>query len=206
LTDEAKDSFLTVKNPVVREFKEKGSRFIGHLHRTVNQEEAEALIEKYRKKYFDATHNCFAIYIDESYFRYSDDGEPSGSAGKPIYSVLEGSGLKQITCVVTRYYGGTKLGVGGLVRAYSAAARLCLEDAERKEIVIHRPLTVEYRYDDTSAVMRLIELYAGKVKDNQYGDTAKIRVEIRESKAEQFKADITEATKGRAKISDEIDD
>ena len=196
------DSFLTVAETITREFKEKGSRFIGHLHRAGTADAAEEIIGKYRKKYFDASHNCFAWYLGEDQFRYSDDGEPSGSAGKPIFNVLKGSGMQQLVCVVTRYFGGTKLGVGGLVRAYSASAALCVEDASKVRIIQYGQIGFSHLYDDTSAIMHYIDKYDGKIIESDYRAEVFVLAEIRKSAIAQFRDDLTEATKGRVTFTE----
>lgn len=196
------DSFLTVAKTVECEIKEKGSRFIGHLHHCATVERAEEIITAYRKTYFDATHNCYGWLIGDDLFRYSDDGEPSGTAGKPIFQVLEGSGMKQLLCVVTRYYGGTKLGTGGLIRAYSGAAQLCLESANKKTVVIKKRFGLKHSYNDTSAVMHLIDKFSATVLSSEYGDGVHLQIEIRQSGIELFKEKLIEATAGAVKIED----
>ncbi len=112
------------------EYEDKRSRFIGHIKPVTSENEAKAFIDEMRRTYADATHNVFAYVLREgNILRWSDDGEPGGTSGQPTLAVLQGAGLTDVCCVTTRYFGGTLLGSGGLVRAYSAAARAALREA-----------------------------------------------------------------------------
>ena len=112
------------------EYEDKRSRFIGHIKPVRSENEAKAFIDEMRRTYADATHNVFAYVLrDGNILRWSDDGEPGGTSGQPTLAVLQGAGLTDVCCVTTRYFGGTLLGSGGLVRAYSAAARAALREA-----------------------------------------------------------------------------
>ncbi len=122
--------FVTLRGEAHAEFEEKRSLFIGHAIRTDTEQEAQAFIKGLKKQYADATHNVFAYMMrGETVARYSDDGEPQGTAGMPVLDVIRKSGVRNACVVVTRYFGGTLLGAGGLVRAYSHAASLALEEA-----------------------------------------------------------------------------
>ena len=125
------DTFFTITNSGTDEIVEKKSRFIGYAEPVASEEEALAFIEKIRKKHYDARHTCYAFAIgnENTLLRFSDDGEPSGTAGKPILEVITGNQVVDICIVVTRYFGGTLLGTGGLVRAYTEAAKVALNAA-----------------------------------------------------------------------------
>ena len=125
------DSYNTILTPGIDEIVEKKSRFIGYAQPVSSEEEAYAFVESVKKKHYDARHNChaFAIGKENTLYRFSDDGEPQGTAGKPILEVISGNQVTDICIVVTRYFGGTLLGTGGLVRAYTEAAKLALADA-----------------------------------------------------------------------------
>ena len=125
------DSYNTILTPGTDEIVEKKSRFIGYAQPVSSEEEAYAFVESVKKKHYDARHNChaFAIGKENTLYRFSDDGEPQGTAGKPILEVISGNQVTDICIVVTRYFGGTLLGTGGLVRAYTEAAKLALADA-----------------------------------------------------------------------------
>ena len=193
---EVSDEYLTIAKTVATEFKEKGSRFIGHLHHIGSADEAADILNNYRKKYYDATHNCYAWYMDKEVIRYSDDGEPSGTAGRPILKVLEGSGMKELLCVITRYYGGTKLGTGGLVRAYSSSTQLCVDSAKKKIVIITDRIKLMHHYDHTSQVMHIIDKFKGGIVNSEYGDNVLLDVDLRLSNMEPFKKELMEATGG----------
>ena len=132
MTGRMDDLFYTIKSPAVYEIKVKGSRFIGETELVRNPDEALGALEHIRKREHAATHHCFAYRIgagSQMTCKYSDDGEPNGTAGRPIHDVLRGRGLTNTLVVVTRYYGGTKLGTGGLMKAYSEAARRGVEQS-----------------------------------------------------------------------------
>ena len=131
------DTYLVLDKPVISEIKIKGSRFLAEAIPVSSVEEADAALLAIKKRDYDATHHCSAYRIgsDGNTFRYNDDGEPNSSAGLPIYRQIEGRNLTNALVVVIRYYGGTKLGTGGLVRAYGEAASLALDAATVKEII-----------------------------------------------------------------------
>ena len=116
------DYYLTIQETSGAEIKIKGSRFIGIISPVADKVNAEKILIEIRKEFRNATHNCFAYRINSQEFRYSDDGEPSGTAGRPILSMIDKYQLQRVVLVVTRYFGGTKLGTGGLIRAYSQSA------------------------------------------------------------------------------------
>lgn len=134
---EKEELFITVKGEAHADFEEKRSLFIGHAIRTDTEEEALAFIKSLKKEYQDATHNVYAYMLrGDTVARYSDDGEPQGTAGMPVLDVIRKSGVRNVCVVVTRYFGGTLLGAGGLVRAYSHAASIALDAAG---IITYRP-------------------------------------------------------------------
>ena len=194
------DEFLVPAEKRQAEIKVKGSRFIASVERVKNKEAAEINYESYRKKYYNATHNCLAYRIDENVFRYSDDGEPSGTAGKPILQVLNGSTIQQILCVVTRYFGGIKLGTGGLIRAYSDATQAVLAQVKTKVIIKTSLLNLELRYDQEPLVRKLLGDYKGRIMDSSYLDQIKMKIALPKSTIAQFSSELTEATQSTIKI------
>lgn len=143
----------------------KASRFLAVAAPARDEDEARAFLAERQKLHFDATHNCSAWLLHQGVRRANDAGEPSGSAGAPILAAIEGAGVENCVVVVTRFYGGTKLGVGGLVRAYGEAAALALREAPRLLATPATQLRVRYPYEHTSAVMRTLErLGADKVE------------------------------------------
>ena len=138
--------YLTPEKEAKSELIEKRSKFIGSICHINSEEEALYYINKIKKEHYDANHNVFA-YITNGTKRYSDDGEPSKTAGLPILDMLENQNITDVVCVVTRYFGGTLLGTGGLVRAYTGAAKLALENAGIKKMLLHTSLSVLIPYN-----------------------------------------------------------
>ena len=200
---ELSDSFFTIKSPSEIEIKIKGSKFFGRARQCENIDEAEKIIEEFRKKYYDATHNCFAYRVGlgkEIKFRYSDDGEPSGTAGKPIYDQIEGKNLTNLIVVVTRYYGGTKLGTGGLTHAYSDSAAQAINAAGVIEKFITRCISMTVEFYDYNIVERIIHQIGAKVIDSNFSDIVRLKVESRLSLINNLKAKLIDSTSGRIKF------
>jgi uncharacterized YigZ family protein len=195
------DSYRTVsKKSSSSQIKVKGSRFISHVFYANNQEDAERKYLSIRNIYSDATHNCFAYRINSQQFRYSDDGEPSGTAGRPIYNIIEGYQLFQILIVVTRYYGGTKLGAGGLIRAYSNAAKSVLETT--KIIIKTRYTTIEIitNYEHINDLQSIVKKYHGHISHPEYTANVKVRIKIPVRRFAEFKNDVTRILPGGINI------
>jgi len=192
------DKYFTIEQPVFAEIKVKGSNFIAGAYPASDSVSALDILKTVRAKYFDATHNCFAYRIgfDGAEFRASDDGEPSGTAGKPIHFMITKYELSDILVVVTRYFGGTKLGVGGLVRAYSDSAEAVLQIVDRKTINRTRKFAVKCEYQDVSLVKKLIEAEAVSHKET-YTDFVEFEVDVALSNAESFNDIIYNATNSR---------
>lgn len=140
------DIYLTPEKEASSELVEKRSKFIGNIKHINSEEEALFYIKKIKKEHYDANHNVYA-YITKDTKRYSDDGEPSKTAGLPILDMLENQGITDVVCVVTRYFGGTLLGTGGLVRAYTSAAKTALENAGIKKLLLHSTLSITVPYN-----------------------------------------------------------
>lgn len=200
------DSYRTLAAPATAEPpKTKGSRFIGEAVPVLSAEEALAHVEAVRQREHAATHHCWAYRLgpDAPAPRFNDDGEPSGSAGPPILREIEGRELHGVCVVVTRYYGGTKLGVGGLVRAYGEAAGAALDAARLREVVIRSPVRLQFAFEDTAPAMRLLDQFDADVADQSYtpeGTTLALRV--RRSQAEALRAAFVEATRGQGVVLD----
>jgi uncharacterized YigZ family protein len=194
------DFYYTVSGPVSREIKIKGSRFISALEAVSDRLAAESFIKNIRKRYHDASHNCFAYRIDDSLHRYSDDGEPSGTAGRPILDMVDKYQLIKTVLVVTRYFGGAKLGTGGLIRAYSSSAESLIKSAKIIKKPNFKPLHIHYPYEMTSKVQRLVQKYNGRIEQesNERGIIA--RIEIIPSKLQEFINLTMEITAAKAVI------
>ena len=194
------DKYYTIDKSVRTEIKIKGSRFISSIFNISDQISAEEILKKTRHEFYDATHNCFAYKIgfDGNIFRYSDDGEPSGSAGKPIYFTISKYNVSDILVIVTRYFGGTKLGVGGLVRAYSESAEESLKIAEKK--IIHRTgiFVIQCSYSDVSIIKKLIERNAVNYEE-EYSETVNFKIYVPVSRIETFPDLVFESTNGNIK-------
>ncbi len=194
------DEYLVPAAQATVEIKIKSSRFIATLSYVYGKDEAEAMLESFRKKYYNATHNCFAYRIDANTFRYSDDGEPSGTAGKPIMQVLDSSGILHILCVVTRYYGGTKLGTGGLIRAYSEAAEQALARLETKTVVRMQGFTLHFTYEQENLVRKAVSDFSGRLLDSAYSDSIQMEVAVPQSRQNAFRAYLIERTNSQITI------
>lgn len=181
---------------------EKKSRFIATVRLVESEEEALSFIEEMSKKYWNATHNCFAYVIGENRetVRCSDDGEPSGTAGKPMLDVLLGEGMYNTAVVVTRYFGGTLLGTGGLVRAYSKAVQEGLAQSDVIEKQYGAIIEIGTDYNGIGKIQYLIGERKIPTLQAEYTDKVKIQVILPIADVDKFKADLTEATNGRAKI------
>ncbi len=185
------DSYRTIsRNPVSAEIKVKGSRFIAHIIRCDSREEAESEYALIRKKYYDATHNCVAWRIDADEFRFSDDGEPSGTAGRPILNAIESMEIFQVMVVVTRYFGGTKLGSGGLFRAYGDAALEGLKQAKIELKTRLKSIGLVTGYGHLKDVHHLIGKYDGRIGNEDYAGEIHLTVQIPLSRFDPFRSEI----------------
>ena len=191
------DKYFVPANEASAKITVKGSKFISHIFPVESKEQAEQVYASLQKKYYDATHNCFAYRIDENTFRYSDDGEPSGTAGRPILQVLDGAELFEVLCVVTRYFGGTKLGTGGLIRAYSDAAKEALKNLKIKEKIRTEVLNLKSAYGLENLIFHLLDQMSGKLVDSVYGDDIRLTVEIPRSNVDPFLKQLTEQSGGK---------
>lgn len=190
--------YLTVFDETTTEYVEKRSKFIATLRHCENEEEAQSFIEEMRSKYWDATHNCFAYCVDKGRnCRFSDDGEPHGTAGKPMLDVIVGSEIKNIAVVVTRYFGGTLLGTGGLVRAYSKATKDVINEAEVYEMIPCTVFATECEYSDHQKLVSIIENSFGKIENTEFYDKVKVTYCFKTGEEEAFLPKIQEAFSAR---------
>lgn len=191
-------SYLTVSGESCGEYTEKRSRFIATLRRCENEKQATDFLAEMCSKYWDARHNVSAFVLNEnSIKRFSDDGEPHGTAGKPVLEVIEGAGLTDTAVVVTRYFGGVLLGTGGLVRAYSAAAKAAVDAAEK---VMMTPCAVYYTvcpYSDHARIINLIERRGGTVQNTDFGAEIKLEYYFKTEDSAGFLSDLSETFSAR---------
>ena len=183
------DQYLTIATEATGVYKEKGSKFIALALPAGSVEEVKTHLERVRKQYHDARHHCYAYKIghDQPEYRYNDAGEPSGTAGKPIYGQIESFGLSNLLIVVVRYFGGVKLGTGGLIQAYRAAARDALEQSEREVRTIHRALSLNFPYPAMNDVMRIIKEEELEMKNQEFTLEGNISVSVRLSRYAQVR-------------------
>lgn len=186
------------------ELVEKKSRFIATTIPVNTEEEALTFIEAMRKKYWDARHNCFAYVIGErnEFARCSDDGEPQGTAGKPMLDVLLGEEIHNIAVVVTRYFGGVLLGTGGLVRAYSGATKQGLASSEIITKMCGIKLEIRTDYTGLGKIQYILGQRGIKILNSEYTDSVKLEVILKKDEAKQIEDEITEGTNGQAKLEE----
>jgi uncharacterized YigZ family protein len=199
--------YLILAEDAEGEIQEKKSRFIARLHKTDSEEEASIYIQQTKKSYWDARHNCSAFIIGEhnELSRCSDDGEPSGTAGRPMLDVLTNSGLHNVTAVVTRYFGGVLLGTGGLVRAYQKAVQTAIENAHLLQMELCAPTDLRIAYTELGRIQNLMATMqvSGEI---EYQEDVLIHMMLPEVKKEAFLKQLTELTAGKAQteIKDSI--
>jgi uncharacterized YigZ family protein len=197
------DEYLTIQGGRTAELKIKGSRFIGTIKPISTQHDAFEFINFISKKFYNATHNCYAYLIGHhpsKIARYSDAGEPAGTAGPPILNVIKGKGLTNVVVVVTRYFGGTKLGKGGLVRAYTDCTQNVIEQCTVVKKYIYERIELEFDYALTGPVMRVISAFQAKVDESKHGQTTKLILFIRKSWVDNLRQNLIEATSGKINI------
>lgn len=195
--------YATIIEDSTGEIVEKKSRFIGYVRHVESEEEALSFVNEIRKKHYDARHNCYAFVIagEQPVLRFSDDGEPGGTAGKPILEVITGRELLNVCIVVTRYFGGTLLGTGGLVRAYTDAARAALGAAQTvmKRFVV--PFSIKANYTDLGKIQYLLGNKGIAVLDSEYGEHVILKTEIFIDDVEEIEKTLTETTAARAQFT-----
>lgn len=180
------------------EFVEKRSRFITHLWKVESEAEARSRIEEMKKKYYDARHNCWCYLLKEgNVVRYSDDGEPQGTAGQPMLNVFQRQGVVNVCCVVTRYFGGILLGAGGLTRAYTKGAKDALDEAGIARMSLWTLWDVECTYPLFERMKLEIAAAGGVIRDTEYGADILLRAAFPAGGAEQFEARLTELSAGQ---------
>ena len=184
----------------VGELVEKRSRFLGHVWRVSSEEEAREKIEATKKKHYDARHNCWCYIIKDGPTRYSDDGEPQGTAGQPMLNVFQREGVVNVCCVVTRYFGGILLGAGGLVRAYTQSAKDALDAAGISVVRRWVALEVPCTYAQFEQTRREVESFGGVVEQVDYGADVVLSALLPEERAEDFAAHILDASAGTIQV------
>ncbi|MDZ7374547.1 MAG: YigZ family protein [candidate division KSB1 bacterium] len=195
--------FRTVARLGKAELAIKGSRFIAQAFPVSSVEEAEETIHGVKVHYCDATHNCSAYrvgYGAQAVYRFDDDGEPAGTAGRPILQAIEGKGLTDVAVVVTRYFGGIKLGAGGLVRAYSAAASAALEDAGPIEKSPQVEVSVQVPYAYYDLVQQVVREQGGTIVRSQFAERVSLLVTVPAESRDKLLNKLVDVTAGRIRI------
>jgi uncharacterized YigZ family protein len=183
------DEYRTISQAAQGSFRDKGSRFFAFAFPAVSEQEVKHHLEALRKQFYDATHHCYAYVLgfDKSAYRANDDGEPSGTAGKPIYGQLLSHDLTNILVVVVRYYGGTNLGVPGLIHAYKTAAIEAINNTVIVTKIVKEVYQIEYPYEAMNDVMKIIKDEILEVINNEFGTECVIRLAIRHSASERVR-------------------
>jgi len=183
------DEYKTITDSAQGSFRDKGSKFLAFAFPAASEQEVKQHLETLKKQYFDATHHCYAYVLgfDKSAYRVNDDGEPSGTAGRPIYGQILSNDLTNILIVVIRYYGGTKLGVPGLINAYKTSAAEAIKNATIANRIVKEIYQIEYPYEGMNDVMKIIKDETLEVINNEFGMKCVIRLAIRHSEAERVK-------------------
>ena len=178
------------------EFVEKKSRFIGRVWPVETEEEALQYIAQMKKQHYDATHNCWAYVIKDGAVRFSDDGEPGGTAGMPMVQVLQKEQIYNVVCVVTRYFGGILLGAGGLVRAYTKGAKIALDAAGRSMKRVWSVIYLPCPYNYYERIKLEVEAFEGVIRDTQFGAEVELEILIASGKAQAFLDRIVDMSAG----------
>ena len=190
--------YTTVKQSSEFLMVERKSDFIGYCAPVTSEEEAIAFVNSIKKKHSDATHNVYAYVLREGFKeRFSDDGEPHGTAGMPVLDSIRKAGLTDTAVVVTRYFGGILLGTGGLVRAYTGAASGAIKEAGIAEVGDFDIVEVKCNYSDYQKVMPLVSAISARTEDSDFGTDVKLILAVTQSVSDKFISDMVETTTGR---------
>ena len=190
------DEYLVPTGYGEDEFIEKKSRFIGRVWYVESEEEALSKVQQMKKQHYDASHNCWAYVIRDGAMRFSDDGEPGGTAGNPMMQVLQKEELYNIVCVVTRYFGGTLLGAGGLVRAYTKGAKIAIDAAGRSMKRVWSVLYLPCPYNFYERVKLEAEAFGCVIQNTNFGAEVELEILVAREQAQAFLDRITDMTAG----------
>ena len=199
-TDAKVELYTTLAGEGVDEFEEKRSLFIGHAKHVTSEEEAQEYVKQKKKEYSDATHNCWAYLLKGGIVaRYSDDGEPQGTAGVPMLEAIRKSGVSDCVVVVTRYFGGILLGAGGLVRAYSHGTKIALDAAKIVTYEKYAELMLDCSYSDYQKYSVILPTFGAIIDDTDFSDRVVIKFAVKEIAVDSLMTKITEMSGGRDK-------
>lgn len=200
-------NYITVKKAASDKFEEKKSTFIGYVKRVTTEEEAKEFILEINNKHKDARHNCYAYVIGQNMGiqRYSDNGEPQGTAGIPILEVIKKQGITDCAVVVTRYFGGVLLGTGGLTRAYTKGASIAISKAGVVEKVEGVRLCIEIDYDLYGKIQYICSQNNWHIEDTEFTDSVKVYILAKKSLIGEIEKSFTEATNGKSIMSTDLE-
>jgi uncharacterized YigZ family protein len=186
------ENYFTISKAVESLYKEKGSKFLSFLYPVTSVDEVKEILTQLKKKYYDATHHCYAYIIgaDKEQFRMNDDGEPSSTAGKPIYGQLQSNNLTNVLLVVVRYFGGTKLGVSGLIKAYKESSAECIAQAEINEKQVKNKYCIYFAYEDMNLVMNILKQNNAEQKHQIFDLNCQIEVLVGKRNVSKFENSI----------------
>jgi len=199
------DEFSTVKSPARAETRVRGSRFIARLAQVRTEPAAREFIDRIARQDHDASHHCYAYRLGlgrETVARSSDAGEPSGTAGRPILESITSRGLSDVVVVVTRYFGGVRLGTGGLGRAYRECAGKALDAADTVRKVLTHEWRLRFPYPLAGEVGAVLQRYLARIVDQQYGEEVVLTVTVRQGRAEALREALREAGRGLIEVED----
>jgi uncharacterized YigZ family protein len=181
------DTFKTIRTPAEGIFKDRGSKFLSYAYPIENENEVKPLVENLKKEHFKAVHHCYAyrLGLDRSNFRVNDDGEPSGTAGKPILNTLLSQDLTNILVIVVRYFGGTLLGVPGLINAYKSATIEALVVADIFEKTVNDVYNVSFEFVQMNDIMKIVKEFSLKIRNQTYDNQCTMELEFRKTLTNQ---------------------
>lgn len=188
------DTYQMLAAPTEAIFRDKGSKFLAYAYPVLNEDEIKTCLQTLKKQYFDATHHCYAYLLGsrQDYSRANDDGEPNHTAGTPILNQIKATGLTNTLVVVVRYFGGTKLGVAGLINAYKTATALALQEARIIQKMIQTTFTIQFTYSQMNQIMRLMRDFEAEMVSQELTETCQIKLKIRLGFVPIFRKNLTE--------------
>jgi uncharacterized YigZ family protein len=195
------EQMVTIDDFAEVSYKEKGSQFIGQVYHCETENDAVKNLSSIKKKYYDATHHCFAYKFVNEHFKYSDDGEPAGTAGIRLYNAIEHFKLFNVLVVVIRYYGGIKLGVGSLGRAYYKSAVDVLNKAEKLIKHYYEKVLIESSFDNISHIHRILSNHRAIIENSEYNERAIFECLIRPLELNIITTQLTDLSKGKIEIT-----
>lgn len=191
---------ITIKGQAESSIVIKKSKFLGLACRINNEQEAQDFLTQRRKQHYDATHNCFAYVLENGIMRYSDDGEPQGTAGLPMLEVIKRSGLSNVLTVSTRYFGGTLLGAGGLVRAYTQSASSSLEEAQKVKVVPCSVFSCDFAYNIWDKAERRLRDAGYALSEIQYLTEVNVQISVDDGEEDALNEMVTSLTLGKSQL------